>query len=123
MDIAYGQFANGDKTERRLSRRYVMRAPAALESENHQCIDIIICNMTEEGFEVSVVSDHVIPLYSVCVVQVDNFFNTRCFGIWSSGKRMGMLIASPIHDSVMASLAKNFPAPRHGEDLLGLPIG
>lgn len=123
MGIELGQFREGDKLERRISKRHEMRAPAILETDSRESIEVIICNATQEGFELEIVSDKVVPLYSVCVVQVTGFFNTQCFAIWSSGKRIGMLIASPIHASVIASLAKRFPAPPRGEDLIGLPIG
>lgn len=120
VGVALNGSGNSGRAERRRSKRHDMRAPVWLEAEGQRAVKAVIYNMTEEGFEVEVPTDCCIPLYHVWLIQVGGFFSTQCLAIWSSRPRVGMLMSSPVHAAVISSLAKRYPAPDCGADLLDL---
>lgn len=120
MNFTFDETGYRGPVNRRILERHEMRAPAWLETEAGQSLEAVIFNMTDEGLEIELPSGRSIPLYSTCIVQVGGFFSAQCFMIWSTGQKLGMLLSSPIHASVIKSLAKHFPAPSLGADVIGL---
>ena len=120
MQFTFDEPGNRDTTARRIAARREMRAPAWLETEAGQSVDTVVFNMNEEGLELEVPSGCRIPLYSVCLIQVGGFFSAQSIVIWRASQKLGMLISSPIHASVIASLAKRYPAPSLGADVIGV---